>query len=207
MLIDLLLDAPGWTATQVRDQVVTFLVAGHETAASALTWALWLLATHPQEQERLAGSGSHLSARAGAVGDETLRLYPPAWVISRNAVAPDEIGGRRIPTGALLIASPYLIHRDPRYWNDPDQFRPTRFEDRLTRTQRLAYLPFGAGPRLCIGRDFARWEMTEVLTARWRRHSDGNRLELPARVAAVRHVTTRGWHAPAAVAALITVRR
>ena len=165
MLIDLLLDAPGWTATQVRDQVVTFLVAGHETAASALTWALWLLATHPQEQERLAGSGSHLSARAGAVGDETLRLYPPAWVISRNAVAPDEIGGRRIPTGALLIASPYLIHRDPRYWTDPDQFRPTRFEDRLTRTQRLAYLPFGAGPRLCIGRDFARWEMTEVLAA------------------------------------------
>lgn len=177
MLLDLLLEAPGWSPTQVRDQVVTFLVAGHETAASALTWALWLLATNPGEQEQLAASPD----RAGAVADETLRLYPPAWVISRNAVAPDEIGGRRIPAGALVITSPFLIHRDPRYWSDPDDFRPQRFEGRLTRTQRLAYLPFGAGPRLCIGRDFARWEMAEVLAAlgeqfRWEPAHDEPRL-------------------------------
>ncbi len=161
LLIDLLLDQPGWTAAQVRDQVVTFLVAGHETAASALTWALYLLASHPAEQELLAATPEIDIARA--VAEETLRLYPPAWVISRAGTRPDVIDGHDIPAGALVITSPYLIHRDPRYWPDPEVFRPERFRNRLTTTQRLAYLPFGMGPRLCIGRDFARWEMVEVL--------------------------------------------
>lgn len=165
MLIDLLLTEPGWTQTEVRDQIVTFLVAGHETAASALTWALWLLATHPDHQEQLAGSGSAADSadQARAVADESLRLYPPAWVISRAALEPDEVDGHLIPAGALVITSPYLIHHDARYWPDPDVFDPARFRGRLSAEQRRAYLPFGAGPRLCIGRDFARWEMTEVI--------------------------------------------
>mgnify|MGYP000908911766 CR=1 FL=1 len=156
LLLDLLLTA-GWTRREVRDQIVTFLVAGHETAASALTWALGLLAQSPEQQS----SGAE---HARACADETLRLYPPAWVITRSVVRDDTIDGREIPAGALVIVSPYLVQRDPRWWSDPDEFRPSRFAGALGREQREAYLPFGAGLRQCIGRDFALWEMTRVLT-------------------------------------------
>lgn len=159
LLLDDLLAAPGWTDEQVRDQVVTFLVAGHETAASALMWALWLVAGDEDVADALAADPAH----ARMVADETLRLYPPAWVISRSATHADEIDGHEVPTGALVITSPYLIQRDPRYWPEPDAFRPERFAGRLPREQRQAFLPFGAGLRQCIGRDFARWEMAEVL--------------------------------------------
>lgn len=156
LLLDLLLAAPGWTRTQVRDQIVTFLVAGHETAASALTWALGLLARAPDQQRPGA-------EHARACADETLRLYPPAWVITRSVTHEDTIDDCRIPAGSLVIVSPYLIQRDPRWWAEPDTFRPSRFSERLAAPQRAAYLPFGAGVRQCIGRDFALWEMTRVL--------------------------------------------
>ncbi len=159
LLLDLLLDQPGWSDREVRDQIVTFLVAGHETAASALTWAFWLLAGHADEADRVAAAPE----RARWVADETLRLYPPAWVISRSVVTPDRIDGTAVPAGALVITSPYLVQRDRRYWPDPDLFRPQRFAERLSAEQRRAYLPFGAGLRQCVGRDFARWEMQEVL--------------------------------------------
>jgi cytochrome P450 len=153
LLIDLFLDA-GWPSHQVRDQIVTFLVAGHETAASALTWALWLLAGDPAAQERVAGR----SDAAQLAAFEALRLYPPAWVITRQSRAADSIGGFRIPEGALVIVSPFLLHRDPRYWEQPGDFRLDRFAERAAQRS-PAYLPFGAGPRLCIGRDFALLEM------------------------------------------------
>ena len=118
----------------LRDQVVTFLVAGHETVASALTWSLYLLARHPTD------------APSSEVFDEALRIYPPAWLITRQALDGDVLGGVEIPTGALIITSPYWLHRHPSAYDNPGEFRPGRT---LPRT---AYVPFGAGPRLCIGR-------------------------------------------------------
>jgi cytochrome P450 len=118
----------------VRDQVVTFLVAGHETVASALTWSLYLLANHPTD------------ASSVDVFNEALRLYPPAWLITRQALGPDKLADVDIPANALIIMSPYLLHRHRAAWDDPQQFRPGR------KIPRTGYVPFGAGPRLCIGR-------------------------------------------------------
>ncbi|MFN8184416.1 MAG: cytochrome P450 [Candidatus Nanopelagicales bacterium] len=118
----------------VRDQVVTFLVAGHETVASALTWSLYLLAQHPT------------NATSADVFDEALRLYPPAWLITRQALGPDELAGTEIPQQALIITSPYWLHRHPEAYEQPEVFRPGR------PIPRTGYVPFGAGPRLCIGR-------------------------------------------------------
>ena len=118
----------------LRDQVVTFLVAGHETVASALTWSLYLLAKHPTD------------APSSEVFDEALRIYPPAWLITRQALDADVLRGVEIPAGALIITSPYWLHRHPSAYDNPGEFRPGRT---LPRT---AYVPFGAGPRLCIGR-------------------------------------------------------
>ena len=118
----------------LRDQVVTFLVAGHETVASALTWSLYLLAQHPTD------------AASRDVFDEALRLYPPAWLITRQALGPDTLAGHAIPENALIILSPYWLHRHPSAYSDPETFEPGRL------LPRNAYIPFGAGPRLCIGR-------------------------------------------------------
>jgi cytochrome P450 len=180
-MLDLLLssrdeDGAGLSAVEVRDQVVTFIVAGHETVASALTWSWGLLAGDPKSQQRLqAESDAVLGGRAPtfadlarlpfarAVFDETLRLFPPAWLITRNARAADVLGGREIPAGALVIMSPWLMHRHPSSWDEPEAFRPERFL--AEGIDRSAYLPFGAGPRLCIGRDFAYVEAVLLLAA------------------------------------------
>ncbi len=129
-LLRLLQDHP----EHLRDQVVTFLVAGHETVASALTWSLYLLAQHPTD------------APSNEVFDEALRLYPPAWLITRQALGPDVLAGHAIPENALIILSPYWLHRHPAAYSDPEAFEPGRDHPRT------AYIPFGAGPRLCIGR-------------------------------------------------------
>lgn len=121
LLIDLLMDS-GWSREQVRDQVVTFLVAGHETAASGITWALWLLAGDPGRQDWLADGRVEddvVPERTAACADEALRLFPPAWVISRDGAEAETIDGCEIPAGALLIVSPFLLQRDPRYWRSP----------------------------------------------------------------------------------------
>lgn len=177
-MLDLLLAASDGDArlspAQVRDQVVTFIVAGHETVASALAWALALLARHPAIAEDVAAEAwSVLGGRtptfadyprlplARAVFEETLRLYPPAWLITRKAEHAAVLDGREIPAGALLIMSPWIVHRHPTVWSDADAFDPTRFlgESGL----REAYLPFGSGPRMCIGRDFSYLEAVLVL--------------------------------------------
>ena len=169
------------TAGQVRNEVVTLIVAGHETVAATMTWTWLLLAENPEplaevRREVRAVCGADRSRPLDlaavdslrftrAVVDESLRLYPPAWVISRRALDPDVLLGFEVPAGAIVIMSPYLVHRDPQLWQNPEAFDPSRFlGDRREAVARNAYLPFGAGPRLCIGRDLALLEAT-ILTA------------------------------------------
>jgi cytochrome P450 len=185
-MLDLLLatrDEDGRTlsAREVRDQVVTFIVAGHETVASALTWAWDLLAHHPEAAARLRAEADALDGPAtfddlprlpfaAAVLDETLRLYPPAWVITRRALEDDELAGVPVAANALVIVSPWLVHRHASAWDRPEEFDPSRFLDESGARRRdvvasPAYLPFGAGPRLCIGRDMALLEGVLVLAS------------------------------------------
>lgn len=158
---------------QIRDQLVTFIVAGHETVASALGWAWGLIAAHSSVGERIAQEADSVAPGrpigfsdysqltfTRAVIEETLRLYPPAWLITRAALSPDVIDDVRIPSGALVIMSPWLLHRHPQLWPDPEAFAPERFEQGV---ERFAHIPFGAGPRLCIGRDFSYVEATMVI--------------------------------------------
>ena len=179
-MLDLLLHTTdetgaGLSAGEVRDQVVTFIVAGHETVASALTWAWALLAEHPdvlrslQEESDAVLAGRSVEFAdferlpyARAVLDETMRLYPPAWLITRKATGPDQLAGHELPDGALVIMSPWLLHRHPQAWPDPDRFAPERFLDGSA--DRSAFIPFGAGPRMCIGRDFAYLEAVLMLS-------------------------------------------
>ncbi len=155
VLLEPTLDQP-FSRKQVRDEVATFIVAGHETLASALTWAWNLLGDHPEEAERLHRD----PRRSSLVFDETLRLYPPAWVISRRSNQPLDIDGFHIPSNAMLMISPWIIHRNPTLWEDPESFIPDRFAQGQPI---LGYLPFGAGPRLCIGREMARMQGAEIL--------------------------------------------
>jgi cytochrome P450 len=187
-MLDLLLAAHGddgsfLSRRQVRDQVVTFIVAGHETVASALTWAWHLLASHPEVASRMRAEVASACRRprpgfddlvrlpfTAAVLDEVLRLYPPAWLVTRRANAADTLAGVEVPTGALVIISPWLVHHDPHVWPDPERFAPERFLDvdgarRRDVAALPAYLPFGAGPRMCIGRDMALLEGALVLAS------------------------------------------
>ncbi len=161
----------------MRDEVVTFIVAGHETVASALTWAWHLLGDAPDiadqvGHEAYAVLGDRLPtfddvpalSQATAVFDEALRLYPPGWLISRKALADDVVDGHTIPAGALVLISPYLVHRHASAGPDVEQFFPDRFRTQSTSPATGVYIPFGAGPRLCIGREMARVEGTLVLS-------------------------------------------
>ena len=150
----------------VRNEVVTLLIAGHETVASALTWTWHLLTTHPDEYARLLDEVDALDgpprlddlARlpfTRAVFDEALRLYPPAWVITRTVADPDTLGGYPVMPGTLVLMSTYALHRDPSLWKDPDTFMPARWLDAGDPAPRWSYIPFGAGIRQCIGKDFA----------------------------------------------------
>jgi cytochrome P450 len=159
---------------QIRDEVITTLVAGHETVASAMTWTWWLLASHPDVQARVADEAALVLGADGAptdpallpltrqVVDEALRLYPPAWVVTRRARAADAVSGVDVRAGTLIVISPWTLHRRESLWAKPNAFRPERFAaDRSI--PREAYLPFGAGPRLCIGREVALAESVVVL--------------------------------------------
>jgi cytochrome P450 len=163
---------------EVRDELVSFMVAGHETAASAMTWALWLLAGDPGAQQRAVDEVQRvLGERAltvddlphlpylRAVIDEAMRLYPPVWLVTRQALEPDVLGGREIPAGALVIMTPYLAQRDPAAWPEPRAFDPDRFvgAQRGGAADDATYWPFGLGPRMCVGKDFAYLESISVL--------------------------------------------
>ncbi len=160
---------------QLRDQVATMIVAGHETTALALFWSLYLLASAPAEQQRVADEAANgdpafdsvdqlltQSAHARAVVSEALRLYPPAFVIVRQAIAEDRVKDVIIPRGSLVMVAPWVLHRHRRLWQRPDAFDPSRFLDGPP-AQRFSYLPFGAGPRVCVGAQFALAEATIVL--------------------------------------------
>ncbi|MRR29883.1 cytochrome P450, partial [bacterium] len=162
-------DGQPMAPAQVRDEIITLLIAGHETVASALTWTWYLLAQQPDVRQKLEAEiqsvlGGRVPVSAdlaslpytAAVFEEALRLYPPAWLITRTAIEADQICGFDIPAGSLIILSPYVIHRQEAYWPDPEMFRPERFlADAGKDRPRYAYIPFGGGPRLCIGSGFA----------------------------------------------------
>jgi cytochrome P450 len=185
---------------QVRDEILTMLIAGHETVASALTWTWYLLALHSQARDALRQEVvSVLHGRLPAAGDlaslaytaqvfsEALRLYPPAWVITRRAVEEDEIMGYAVPVGALVIISPYAVHRHPQFWDDPELFQPSRFApEGEAKRNRYAYIPFGAGPRLCIGSGFAAVEahliMAMIAQRFWLELPPGERVSMDALV-------------------------
>jgi len=158
-MLDVLLDPDLETPLskqQIRDEIVTFIVAGHETVASALTWAWSLLVTNPSEMKKL----QEHPERAKLVLAEALRLYPPAWLITRRTLSEFTVEGFTIPANSLVIVSPWLVHRNQKAWEQPLQFLPERFE---TGTPQLGYIPFGAGARLCIGRDMAVLEGSMIL--------------------------------------------
>ena len=165
----------GLPESDIRANIVTFIGAGHETTANALTWTLYLLSQSPEWRERAASEADEAfdpSRPASfekcpvlrAVIEESLRLYPPAAILSRQAIADDEILGVRVPAGAVIVVSPYVLHRRKGLWEDPDAFDPSRFlGERRERIDRFAYIPFGAGPRVCIGMAFALQEAMIVL--------------------------------------------
>jgi cytochrome P450 len=161
---------------QLRDEVATLLTAGHETTSLALSWACYLLARHPEVAERICAEIQFLNGRAPAYEDlfrlkytrmvieEIMRLYPPVWVLSRSAIGDDEIGGYHIPAGSEILIFPYITHRHPKWWSEPDKFCPDRFSpDNSSGRPRFAYLPFGGGPRTCVGLNFAMTEIQVVL--------------------------------------------
>jgi cytochrome P450 len=172
-------DGSGMTDRQLRDEVMTLLLAGHDTTALALTWAWVLLAQHPPAEARLqAEVDAVLDGRLPTAADvarlshvehvltETLRLYPTAWAIGREAVRDTTIGGQRVARGTTVLMSPWVIHRDPRFYDAPDEFRPERWADGLAgRLPRYAYVPFGAGQRVCIGSGFAQLEAVLLLAS------------------------------------------
>ncbi|RMC36165.1 cytochrome P450 [Paracoccus alkanivorans] len=178
-LLDLLLDAAdpetgrSMTREELRDNLLTFIVAGHETTALTLAWALYLCAFDPSVQERAAQEARTVldgrGATAGDVGalpyigrvvNEALRLYPPAAFLSRTAQVPDRLCGREVRRGDTIVLPIYALHRHHLLWEHPDAFDPDRFE---TTPDRFAFLPFGAGPRICIGANFAIQEAVIIL--------------------------------------------
>jgi cytochrome P450 len=157
---------------QLRDEMVTFLVAGHETTAVALSWTWYLLAENPQAERRLhAEVDEVLGDRPPTVDDlkdlpytrmvleESMRLYPPVWATSREAYEDDEVGGLRVPARTTITLSQYVTHRHPAFWPDPERFDPERFTpERSAERPEYAYFPFGGGPRRCVGQQFSMLE-------------------------------------------------
>jgi cytochrome P450 len=158
---------------QLGDQVATMILAGHETTATALFWSLYLLALDPVAQEQLAAEARQVQADGEAdlerlkftraVVDETMRLYPPAFLIARAALGADEIAGMPVAKNDVILIAPWLLHRHEKLWRDPNAFVPERFLAPAPPPDRFAYLPFGVGPRVCIGAHFALVEATLAL--------------------------------------------
>lgn len=163
----------GMSDSEIIDEVMTMIIAGHETSANTLNWAWYELSLHPQAEEKL-----HQEVDAEVSGDvpsfdeavklqygrqvleEALRLYPPVWLYSRTAVNDDQVEGYDIPAGTNLFFSPYYLHRHPDYWDKPDQFMPERFEpEKVKQRHKFCFIPFSAGPRRCIGDYFSIVEM------------------------------------------------
>lgn len=182
-LLDMLLNAKDADTgepmddAQLRDEVRTIFLAGHETTANALTWTWYLLARNPDAARQLRAELARvLGGRVPTVDDlpqlaytkmvveESMRLLPPVWALSREAIADDEIDGHHIPSGSTVVLSQFITQRHPDFWEDPDTFDPERFApDRVQQRHRFAYFPFGGGPRICIGSNFAMIEAQLLL--------------------------------------------
>ena len=178
-LLQLLLDARDADAgdamsdLEVVDEVMTLVVAGHETTASTLNWTWWLLATHPDVAMRVAeeqcaagdlGRASYADLirlpYTRQVVDESMRLYPPGWLLTRRSIGPDTLGGHLVPPGTDVFISPYLVHRHPQHWSRPETFDPGHFDPAQVEARHaFAYIPFAAGPRHCIGQNFSLYEI------------------------------------------------
>lgn len=169
---------------QLRDELITLVLAGHETTANSLSFTFDLLSRHPDvgrklraEAERVLGDRDPTLADLAqmpygkAVVEEALRLFPPAWVVERDAVEADEVAGLAIPKGTTVAVSPFVLHRHPGWWKNPEGFDPERFLSPDPNRPKLAYMPFGAGPRMCIGNAFAMMEMQLILPMIARRFS------------------------------------
>jgi cytochrome P450 len=178
-------DGGGMTDRQVRDEAMTIFLAGHETTSVALTWTWYLLSGHPEVERTLhAELDQVLGDRPPTVEDiprlpfteqvltEAMRLYPPAWVLGRTPLTDLRVGGYRIPARSAVVTSQWVVHRDRRWYEDPLAFRPQRWTEEMRASlPRLAYFPFGAGPRICIGEPFAWMEGVLLLASiarRWR---------------------------------------
>lgn len=190
-LLSMLMDArdedtgEGMSTRQLRDEVMTIFIAGHETTANALTWAFYVLAQNPEVEKKLQEEldtvlqGKPVSFEnlrsltyTRMVIDETMRLYPPAWIVGRKTVEDDEIGGYAIPAGTNCLIPTLCIHRSPKYWKDPLKFDPERFSpEKVKEQKKFTYFPFGGGPRLCIGNNFALMEMQVVLASVMQRYT------------------------------------
>lgn len=176
-------DPAGMSHKQLRDETITLFTAGHETTSMALTWAWYLLSQHPEVADRLLQElQTVLDGRTPQSSDlpalkyteqvltESMRLYPPAWCTTRKAINDVRVGGYPIPRGALVFVSQYATHRDPRWFPDPDVFRPERWTPEFKAwLPRYAYFPFGGGPRQCIGEPFAWMEGVLILAGIWQR--------------------------------------
>jgi len=174
----------GFSPPQLRDQLATLLLAGHETTAVTLFWTLTLLAQDADQQRLVAEEARGVAiepdramdalprlVRTRAVVNEALRLYPPAFTIVREAIGPDRAGGIEVPKRAVVMVAPWVLHRHRRYWTEPDAFDPDRFMPDAPPPPRFAYLPFGAGPRVCVGAQFALTEAVLVLALLLQRFS------------------------------------
>lgn len=165
------------TDTQLRDEAMTIFLAGHETTAIALSWFFYLMSEHPDSvakirsevdevcgNEPLQPSHIHQLKYTRMAIDESLRLYPPAWIVGRKAITDDVIGGFRIPAGSNVIVLPYELHRHADFWEKPNEFIPERFTpEKVKEMHKFAYFPFGGGPRQCIGNNFALMEMQIII--------------------------------------------
>jgi unspecific monooxygenase len=197
----------GFGRTALRDQVATLILAGHETTAVTLFWCLALLAQDQREQQCVAAEAEAVEitpetafaslpqlVRARAVVQEALRLYPPAFVIVREAIGPDRLAGMDLPRRSVVMIAPWVLHRHERLWSNPLAFNPDRFMPDVTPPSRFAYLPFGAGPRVCVGAQFALTEVTLVLAMLIGRFAVSLTDARPILPTAV--VTTQPDHAP-----------
>lgn len=169
---------------QLRDEVMTMFLAGHETTANAMAWTLYLLAKHPEWQDKIAEEAKGLDSNnltpkditrlqlTKQVVQESMRLFPPVWVTGRAPTVDTTLGGFDVPKGSLIFIPMWVLHRHPQHWPSPDQFKPERFApDKVKQMKKMQYIPFIAGPRMCIGAQFAMMEsvlITALLVNRYR---------------------------------------
>ncbi|MET9416320.1 cytochrome P450 [Streptomyces klenkii] len=192
----------GLAGQELTDQILTFFFAGTETTANVLAWALYLLARHPENESRVRSEADALAGAAPTFADlpalevthhvvmETLRLYPPAWLVTRTVAEDTELGGVRLPAGSAIAFSPYLIHRRPDLYEAPDRFDPDRWCG--IQPDRAAYLPFGSGARKCIGARFAMAEAVLALATLIARHRLVLLTDRPLRPTAKSTLSPRG---------------